>query len=750
MRAIGVISKMDLSGGTEVLERHITEEAVEVLGCERANVWRFNVDDAQLVCIDLYEASSGTHSAGMILNESEYRHEFKALKEATYVAADDALTDMRMAGYVESYLKPRRITSMLDAVIRVGGQIRGLLRCEHVGKPHNWAPDEIAFAQQLADKIGIGILNRRRQIEEDKRRASEAELAEAQELARLGSWTFDARSNVSTPSAECYRILGVDPKTFDGSYEAYLSCVHPDDRAAFEHEVSNSTANHRDYISEHRLVMGDGSIKWVHDIGRNVYDAEGRHVRTIGTTQDISERKKAEEQIARMAHFDYLTGLANRRTFVDALRREISRVGRGGKNFAVLYLDLDHFKDINDTLGHPIGDLLLQSVAERLQAAIRITDTVARFGGDEFALINTDINEPADAAVLADKVLTAIGAPFLLGGDEIRTGASIGIAVYRADSPDAEMLLSHADLALYRAKAEGRGTHRFFTEAMESEVRTRVTLGAELRKAIASGQLFLMYQPQVDADTGRIVGLEALVRWRHPERGLVSPGEFIPVAERSGLIVALGNWVMREACRQTRKWLDAGLAPKLIAINLSGLQFKTPLELETNLAAVLKETGLPSKLIELELTESVLMEASGEHNDVLLRLRKEGFRLAIDDFGTGYSSLDYLRRFPVDRIKIAQNFIFGMMESSDSRIIVKAAVGLARELKLDIVVEGVENAEQLKLLRSWGCRTIQGYYYSKPLPANEISAILRTGGIIRAHSHRKVSSTSPDRHTQAL
>ncbi len=467
-------------------------------------------------------------------------------------------------------------------------------------------------------------------------------------------------------------------------------------------QFAEGTAKRGGYTCEYRMVMDDGTIKWIHDIGRNSYDAEGRHVRTVGTMQDISERRKAEEKIAQMAHFDHLTGLSNRRAFVEAIKREISRAGRDGKNFAVLYLDLDHFKDINDTLGHPIGDLLLQSVAERLQAATRAADTVARFGGDEFALIDTDINEPADAAILADKVLTAISAPFLIGSDEIRTGTSIGIAVYGSESPDAEMLLSHADVALYRAKAEGRGIYRFFTEAMDTEVRTRVTLGAELRKAIVSGQLFLMYQPQVDVDTGRIVGLEALARWRHPERGLVSPGEFIPIAERSGMIVALGNWVMREACQQMKEWLNADIAPPLIAINLSALQFKTPLELETNLAAVLKETSLSPRLVELELTESVLMEASEGHNDVLLRLRKAGFRLAIDDFGTGYSSLDYLRRFPVDRIKIAQNFIFEMMLSSDNKIIVKAAIGLARELKLDVVVEGVETAEQLEAAEKMG------------------------------------------------
>jgi diguanylate cyclase (GGDEF)-like protein/PAS domain S-box-containing protein len=733
MRAIGTLSKMELSGDIESLARRITEEAARVVGCERTNVWQFNANETQLVRIDLYEASNGTHSAGTVVDESQYAHEFKTLKEVTHVAVDDALTDPRTAGYVENYLKPLRITSVLNAVIRVSGQNLGILCFEHVGKPHQWARDEIAFALQLADKIGIGIVNQQRRIEEEKRRAGEAELAEAQEVAHLGSWTFDPRGNAATYSKESYRILGVDPKTFDGSYEGYLSRVHPDDRVTFAHAFANSTASHSDYACEYRLLMDDGSVKWIHDIGRNSYDAKGRHVRTVGTMQDITERKQAEQQIAQMAHFDHLTGLANRRVFVEALRREISRVGRDGRNFAVLYLDLDHFKDVNDTLGHPVGDLLLQAVSGRLQEITRLTDTVARFGGDEFALIDADINEPADAAVLADKVLNAISAPFLIGVDEIRTGASIGIAVFGAESPDAEMLLSHADVALYRAKAEGRGMYRFFTEAMDSEVRTRVTLGTELRKAIVAEQLFLMYQPQVDVDTGRIVGVEALVRWRHPERGLVSPGEFIPIAERSGLIVSLGNWVMLEACRQTRKWLDAGVSPARIAINLSALQFRTPLELEANLAAVMKETGLPSNLVELELTESVLMEASGEHNDVLLRLRKAGFRLAIDDFGTGYSSLDYLRRFPVDRIKIAQSFIFGMMESSDNKVIVRAAVGLARELNLDVVVEGVETAEQLRLLRGWGCRTIQGYYYSKPRPAREITAILRNGGIIQPH-----------------
>ncbi len=456
----------------------------------------------------------------------------------------------------------------------------------------------------------------------------------------------------------------------------------------------------------------------------------GSEWHAVATIRDITERKRSLEQIRFTALHDNLTGLANRAVFVEALQQAIQRAERDGEKFAVLYLDLDHFKDVNDTLGHPVGDLLLQALADRLRSSIRAMDTVARFGGDEFALIQTGIPEPLDAAVLADKVLKAIASPFTIQGDEIRTGASIGIAVYGLDSPTAETLLAHADVALYRAKAEGRGTYRFFTDAMDVAVRTRVTLGTELREALAAGQIFLMYQPQVDVDTGRFVGVEALARWRHPMRGLVPPGTFIPIAEQSGLIVPLGNWVLHEACRQMKEWIDAGIAPPLMAVNVSGLQFKTPFSLENEIAKVLAETGLQPQRLELELTESVLMQVSGAHNDALLRLRNRGHRIAIDDFGTGYSSLEYLGRFPVDRIKIAQSFIVGLTSTSGTSLIIKAAIGLAHELKLDVVVEGVENSEQLKLVRSWGCRKVQGYYFSRPLTARDLSPLLRAGKIL--------------------
>ena len=469
----------------------------------------------------------------------------------------------------------------------------------------------------------------------------------------------------------------------------------------------------------------------------------GEHTYLLGCFHDVTARKRAEQQVIQMEDYDVLTGLANRRVFVKTLEKTIARGRSGTKSFAVLYLDLDHFKDVNDTLGHPVGDLLLQATAERLLASVRMVDTVARFGGDEFAVLLIDIQDAADSAGepaaiqeprvtagdIAEKILRTLSEPFLVQGREIRTSATIGIAIFGPDFPDAETLLARADVALYRGKSERRGTYRFFTDYMHTQVFERVQLSAELREAIASNQLFLLYQPQVDIETGLIVGLEALVRWHHPTRTDLDPDEFIVAAESDGLIVPLGHWVMREACRETRRWVDAGIAPPSVAINLSGVEFKMPQMLEDEIAATLAEFGLPASRLELELTESVLMQASREHNDVLLRFRKKGHRIAIDDFGTGYSSLDYLRRYPVDRIKIAQSFIkdIGVVAGTDA--IVRAALALARELGIETVVEGVETAAQLELLRTWGARIVQGYYFARPLPAAEVASLLRVGRV---------------------
>jgi len=456
----------------------------------------------------------------------------------------------------------------------------------------------------------------------------------------------------------------------------------------------------------------------------------GEQLGRVWFFRDITDHKLAEAEILRSARCDALTGLANRAVFMEAVQREIARVKRGAKPFGVLYLDLDQFKDVNDTLGHPAGDELLKAVAARLCANTREADLVARFGGDEFAVMVTDIAQQGDAALIADTIIKAMDAPFIIEGNDIRSGVSIGISLFGPDEPDKETILSRADIALYRAKSERLGGYRFHTDAMDHEIRTRVALGSELREGIALGQLFLEYQPQVNIATRRITGVEALVRWRHPARGVIAPNVFIPVAEKSGLIAMLGEWVLREACTQAKSWLDAGIAPEVIAVNLSALQFKRAFELEREIAQVLAETGLPPCRLELELTETVLMAASREHNDVLQRLRESGVRLAIDDFGVGYSSLDYLRRFPANRIKIAQAFVGQITSESGSAAIVKATIGLARELGIDVVAEGVETAAQLDLLKRWDCPEAQGFYFARPLSAAEVAPLFVRGRIV--------------------
>jgi len=486
--------------------------------------------------------------------------------------------------------------------------------------------------------------------------------------------------------------------------------------------------DHPEEVGNEEIEFKDG--RFFHRYSASLYDTDRKYLGRVWFFRDITAQKQAEAELRHTSRHDGLTGLANRRVFMEGVQHAIGRAERGATGFAVLFLDLDHFKDVNDTLGHPTGDDLLCAVADRLRATARETDLVARFGGDEFAVIAAGIREPTDAANLADKIVAAIGNAFSIHGNNIHSGVSIGIALYEPGGPDAEALLSHADVALYRAKADGRSGYRFFTKTMDVEVRARVILSGELREAIASEQLFLCYQPQVEAQTGRIVGVEALVRWNHPRRGVLLPGEFIHIAETAGLSVALDRWVGREACRQAREWLAEHIEPIVISVNVSGAQFKRPIELEDDVALVLGKSGLPPHLLELELTETVLLEASHEHNKVLARLRKTGVRLAIDDFGTGYSSLDYLRRYPADRVKIAQDFVRQIAFDPGSAAIVRATIALARELGMVAIAEGVETREQFELLKAWGCSQMQGFYFAMPLAPEDVLPLLLRGRIL--------------------
>jgi diguanylate cyclase (GGDEF)-like protein/PAS domain S-box-containing protein len=625
---------------------------------------------------------------------------------------------------VKSILRALKSASILLVPIVVEGRNWGHIGLNDSAPDREWLASDIETLLALATLFGVTI-ERGRQTQK---------LADADTIIRH-SPTVLYRISSEPGLPMTYVSSNVDQFGYEQAEmlaepTLYRTLIHPDDRVRAADDLTQALREQAPATAlEIRLLSPDGTYRWVELHRKRILGTDGKLKGLEGEISDITERKRVSEQLSHMARHDFLTDLPNRAAFVEDLARAIASARRDGKSFAVLYLDLDHFKDVNDTLGHPIGDLLLQAVAQRLNATIRETDTVARFGGDEFALINSDIGEPADAVVLADKVLKALSEPYLIQGNEVRSGASVGIAVYGLDASDAETLLSHADVALYRAKAEGRGTYRFFTNVMDTEVRNRVALTGELREAITSDQLFLVYQPQVDVDSGRIIGVEALVRWRHPTRGIVSPAEFIPVAEKGGLIVALGRWVLHEACQQMKEWIDAGVSPSLIAVNVSALQFKTPFELENTIAEILAETGLPPGFLELEVTETIFMEVGRQHSDTLDWLRKAGLRIAIDDFGTGYSSLEYLGRFPVNRIKIGQNFMSNLTSKSRNGTIVKTAIGMAHELGFDAILEGVETAEQLEHIRAWNGHKVQGFYFSKPLPAGEVTALLRVGKI---------------------
>ncbi len=445
------------------------------------------------------------------------------------------------------------------------------------------------------------------------------------------------------------------------------------------------------------------------------------------------ERKKAEENLAYLKQYDPLTGLANRTLFQDRLQQALARADRDDEIVALMLLDLDHFKAVNDILGHAGGDELLKEVAERIKECVRKSDTVARLGADEFAIILEEMSDARDVAPVAQDILDTLSESFVLDGHEIPVTASIGIAV-RPPS-EADRLLKDADAALRRVKERGRNTYEFYTEEMNVQAFERLTLRNMLRQALREEEFLLHYQPQVDLATGAIVGAEALVRWRQPDSDLVSPARFIPVLEDTGDIVGVGRWIMRTACRQNKAWQDSGVAPLRVAVNLSARQFSRE-GLVSTVADVLEESGLDPSCLELEITESLLMEDLNASLQILGELQNvaEGLRVSIDDFGTGYSSLSYLKSFPIDLLKIDQSFVRDIPENSDDAAITAAIIGLAHSLRLGVIAEGVETGEQATFLRERGCDEAQGYYFSRPLPAGEFAELLKAGGTLQGVS----------------
>ncbi len=473
-----------------------------------------------------------------------------------------------------------------------------------------------------------------------------------------------------------------------------------------------------------RNFIGRGNCRATPAFGASVRQGK-KYLGRIWFFRDITKRKAAEQTIIELARTDALTGLPNRVAFLDRSGLAFARARRGAKSVAVLYLDLDRFKDVNDTLGHPTGDALLRVVAGRLKSCARETDMVSRFGGDEFAVLQEDLVNIAGAEGLAKKICRALAAPLSIDGNQIHSGVSVGIVFCQDEVTDPEAMMSKAALALYRAKTEGRDRYRFHIRELDEKVRERVIIGEGLHAAIENEELELYYQPQIELASRRVAGLEALLRWNHPERGLLLPDQFISIAESTGSSVQLGQWVIEQTCRQIAAWRKKGIAPTVVGANVSAGQFKLASNLDHAIAAALDEYDIPAGLLELELTESVLMEATQRHSAEIERLSSRGVRIAIDDFGTGYSSLDYLRSFRVSRLKIDRRFVGGIAGNADDAIIVRAVIGLAKALGVEVVAEGVETAEQGAFLLAAGCQFGQGRYFGAPVPAAAATAPLR-------------------------
>ncbi len=474
------------------------------------------------------------------------------------------------------------------------------------------------------------------------------------------------------------------------------------------------------------LVQRDGLEIPIEGSAAPIHDREGRASGAVIVFRDVSAARALALQMTHSAEHDFLTGLPNRMLLHDRVGQAIALAPRHRKKVAVLFIDLDGFKHVNDSLGHTIGDQLLQSIAKRLVANVRAPDTVSRQGGDEFVVLLSEVERWEEAAVAAKRMLRTVAEPHTVGEHDLHITASIGVSVYPDDGMDAETLIKNADTAMYQAKANGRQSYKFFKPAMYLRAVERQSIEENLRRALEREELALHYQPKVRLATGEITGAEALLRWTHPVRGIVPPAEFIHVAEDCGLVLPIGRWVLREACRQARGWIEQGLPATPIAVNISAVEFASERFLE-GVFATLEETGLDPRLLELELTESVLMKRAESSEAILKALRAQGVKLAVDDFGTGYSSLSYLRRFPIDALKIDQSFVRQISIAPEETSIVTAVISMGRSLKLRVVAEGVETPQEVEFLQAHQCEEAQGYHFSPPVPPRQFAELLAVG-----------------------
>jgi diguanylate cyclase (GGDEF)-like protein/PAS domain S-box-containing protein len=630
-----------------------------------------------------------------------------------------------ISGTYRSLFAAAKMRSFLQLVVMVNNQLWGSLNfVDSSDSRREWSWAETDTLKTLAGLMGAAI-GRALQIKL---------LADANTIVQ-NSPTILYRLRGEPPFPLSYishniSKYGHDPQALLDSSK-WMDLVAPEDAPTVAAAMSSILKKDAHGAAiEFRLRTGQGALRWVENRYTPVRDADGRLIEIEGIIIDITERKAAEENLALLARADALTGIANRATFSERLQLAFGASRRGAKPFAVFYIDLDHFKPVNDNFGHATGDLLLCEVARRLHGQVRETDVVARLGGDEFALLQLDMTDPASAGTLAEKLRAALAKPYFVAGHDVHVSASIGICPYSDAIPDPETMMSQADLALYRSKDEGRNQYHFHSAALDREVQERMELGEELKQALDRGQLMLHYQPQVEVVSGRIVGMEALLRWNHPRRGLLLPKAFLAVAEKSGVMMRLGRWVLNQACHQMKLWGDAGIAPPQIAINLSLTQLMSSPELIRDVRDITTQWGLSPSVLEFDVTEAALGQATLASDDALGRLREIGARVAIDDFGTEYSSFTYPRALGVSHLKIARDYIARAVDQPEVAATVRAIIHLARELGIGVIAEGVETEQQRSLLVSTGATTkAQGNLFSVAVDAAHAGDMLREGAL---------------------
>lgn len=648
-----------------------------------------------------------------------------AIRTGEPVVTQDTFKDPRFAPWRAEAVK-RGYRSTIALPLQSAGRMMGSLNI-YAQEPDAFDDEEIKRLMELASDLAFGIHSLRTRVARVQAETMLNIHHRALEASRNGVLIVDIQQPDNpivyvNPAFEkitgytTQEVLGRNPRFLYGKdpEQPELAGIHA--ALGQRHEGSVVLRNFRK----------DGSLFWNDLYIAPVRNEAGQITHYVGIINDITDHRRYEEQLERQANHDELTGLPNRNLMQDRLHQAIVQAERDAGTVAVLFLDLDQFKVINDSLGHRVGDMLLKVMAQRLEGCLREGDTVARYGGDEFIIILPDLTRLQDVTLVAERILAAASQPVEVEEHDLQVTISIGASLYPYDGKDVDTLLKNADAAMYRAKALGRNNFQCYTAELNHRIMERLTLTAQLRHALDRGEFILHYQPQVDLQTGHIIGMEALVRWQHPELGLVSPARFIPLAEETGLIGPLGEWVMRSACAQNKAWQEAGLPPICVTVNLSARQLAQR-DLVQTIVKVLEETGLDPKYLELELTESGVMTHPEEMLGRLRQLKEVGLRISLDDFGTGYSSLSYLKRFPFDKLKIDQSFARDITSDPNDAAIALTIIAMAQSLKLRVTAEGVETQGQLDYLTRHGCDEIQGYYFSPPIPGEEAMQLLREG-----------------------